>query len=459
MNKSLRWRNWSPVAVLVAQPTRLLIGVYVGIAVCGAALLALPLATPAGQGGASVDVALFTATSALTVTGLVVVDTATEWSRVGQAVILVLIQVGGFGITTFASVFAVLVFRRLGLRARLATQLEQNQPEIGGLRSLVGRIALFYLVVEVVGLLVLAIAFRQARGGSLPTALWDGLFHAVSAFNNAGFSNFAGGLDGFVAAPVVLVTVMVLVVVGGLGFPVVLEVIRSRLRSPSRWSIHTRLTLGMTGLLLVGGFVGFAVLEWTNPQTLGGIGGTGNRIVNAGFAAVMNRTAGFATVDMGEVGSAGLLLNSAQMFIGGGSASAAGGIKVTTFAVLAYAIVAELRGDRDVNVLGRRIAESTQRQALAVALLGVASIAAGSIVIAATSPSLPFGAVVFEVVSAVSTVGLSTGVTPELGTVGRLVTVALMLLGRLGPITFGTALVLRKRQLHLRYPEGRPLIG
>jgi len=439
------------------HPTRLIIVVYVAVAAIGSVLLMLPVATSSGA-AAGADTAVFTATSALTVTGLAVVDTATQWSRFGQVVILVLIQVGGFGITTFASLFAVLVFRRLGLRARLATQLEQNQTEVGSVRYLIGRIALFYAVVEVVGIVVLTLAFWHAGVPSFATAAWTGTFHAVSAFNNAGFSTFTDSLTGYAGDYAVLGPVMLLVVIGGIGFPVVLELLRTRWKIRA-WSIHTRLTLGTTAVLLVAGTVGFAVFEWTNPDTLGSLTGVGERGLNAVFASVTPRTAGFNTFDYAEASPASQFLTTILMLIGGGSASAAGGIKVTTFALLGFVILAELRSDPEVNVFGRRISEATQRQALGVALLGVGSVAIGTLAVAATSPVLSMGDVLFETVSAVSTVGLSTGVTPELETASRWLVSALMLLGRLGPVTFGTALVLRRRANLLRYPEGRPLIG
>lgn len=440
------------------HPTRLIIVTYLLLVAVGAVLLLLPIAVPSQSAGAGVDTAVFTATSALTVTGLIVVDTATEWSRFGQVVILGLIQLGGFGITTFASVFAVLVFRRLGLRARLATQLEQNQPEFGNLRSLVARIAVFYAIVEATGIIVLTIVFWRNGADGFVSAMWTGTFHAISAFNNAGFSTFTNSLVGYSGEVAVLAPVMLLVILGGIGFPVVLELVNTRWHY-RRWSIHTRLTLFTTAVLLVGATIAYAVLEWNNPGTFGTMGSAGERALNSVFAAVTPRSAGFNSFDYGQAGPGAQFLTTILMLIGGGSASAAGGIKVTTFALLGFVIIAELRGDREVNAFGRRLSEATQRQALAVALLGVGSVAAGTLAIAATSPALAMGDLLFETVSAVGTAGLSTGITPELEPVSKLIMSGLMLLGRLGPVTFGTALVLRRRQLLLRYPEGRPLIG
>ncbi len=440
------------------HPTRLIIVTYLLLVAVGAVLLLLPIAVPPQSAGAGLDTAVFTATSALTVTGLIVVDTATEWSRFGQVVILGLIQLGGFGITTFASVFAVLVFRRLGLRARMATQLEQNQPEFGNLRSLVARIAVFYAIVEAVGIIVLTIVFWRNGADGFVSAMWTGTFHAISAFNNAGFSTFTNSLVGYSGEVAVLAPVMLLAILGGIGFPVVLELVNTRWHY-RRWSIHTRLTLSTTAVLLVGATIAYAVLEWNNPGTFGTMGSAGERVLNSVFAAVTPRSVGFNTFDYGQAGPGAQFLTTILMLIGGGSASAAGGIKVTTFALLGFVIIAELRGDREVNAFGRRLSEATQRQALAVALLGVGSVAVGTLIIAATSPALAMGDLLFEIVSAVGTGGLSTGISSELEPVSKLLMSGLMLLGRLGPVTFGTALVLRRRQLLLRYPEGRPLIG
>lgn len=420
----------------------------------GAALLSLPVATVGGE-RADLLTALFTSTSAITVTGLVVVDTGTHWSGFGQAVILVLIQLGGFGITTLGALFAVLVSRRLGLRSRLVAQVERNENDLGAVREVLRGVLVFYLVAEAVGVLVLTVAF-WGSGMPWPDALWAGLFHAVSAFNNAGFSTFSDSLVGYAASPAVLVPVMALVIAGGIGYPVVIDVLRNR-RSPGRWALHTKITLTAVSVLLVGGAVVFGSLEWANPDTLGPLGTT-DSVVNSVFGSVTPRTAGFNTVDYAQVRPGTVLATDALMLIGGGSASAAGGIKVGTFALLGFMIWAELRGEADVSVFGRRVSESTQRQAVAVALLGVGSVVVGAFALAATT-GFDLRDVLFEAFSALGTVGLSTGITPQVDTLGRIVLMGLMFLGRLGPVTFGTALVLRRRQRLYQYPEGRPLIG
>ena len=421
----------------------------------GTGLLLLPWATEDGTSAGFVD-ALFTSTSALCVTGLAVVDTGSHWSPFGQVVLLGLIQLGGLGITTFASLFAVLISHKLGLRSRLIAQAETGALELGSVRRLIVRIVAFSLAFEAVGFMVLTGLFWGVHDRPAGDAAFTGLFHAVSAFNNAGFSTFEDSLIGFRTDPVLLSVIMVLVICGGIGFPVLTDLREHGLRPP-HWSLHTKLTLSTTAALLVAGTVGFAAFEWTNPDTIGQLSAT-DRLTNSVFGSVTPRTAGFNTIDYGAADDSTLLVTKILMLIGGGSASAAGGIKVTTFALLGFVIWAELRGEPDVNVFGRRVPTSAQRQALSVALIGVGAVIAGALALGVLA-SFGLPDTLFESISALATVGLTTGLTPELPDPARMALVLLMLLGRLGPLTAGTALVLRAEERLYRYPEGRPLIG
>ncbi|GGC03214.1 TrkH family potassium uptake protein [Cellulomonas carbonis] len=437
------------------NPWRAIVGAFgVGLAV-GTGLLLLPVAR-SGPGGASLVEALFTATSALCVTGLAVVDTATYWSPFGQAVVLLLIQAGGFGIMTLASMLGLLVSRRLDLRSRLLATAETKSLGMGDVRAVLLGVARISLVVEAVVALVLTVRFATTYGEPLGRAVWLGVFHAVSAFNNAGFALFSDSLVGFATDPWISVTVAVAVILGSLGFPVIIELLRQH-RRPRRWSIHTRLTLVMTGVLLVGGSLFVTVAEWRNPLTLGALDPAG-RVLAGFFQGVMPRTAGFNSVDTGAMNDGTLLATDVLMFIGGGSAGTAGGIKVGTFAVLLLAILSELRGDPDVNLFDRRLAPEAIRQALSVALLSVAVVIGATLVIATTS-AWDLDEVLFEVVSAFATVGLSTGITADLAVGHQLLLVVLMFAGRLGPVTFVSALVLRQHGRLFHLPEGRPLIG
>ncbi|MEU7281775.1 potassium transporter TrkG [Streptomyces sp. NPDC045431] len=426
----------------------------------GTALLALPAATQDGHAADAVT-ALFTATSAVCVTGLVVVDTGTYWSGFGEGVILALIQVGGFGIMTLASLLALLVSGRLRLRMQLTAAAETKSLGIGDVRRVLLGVAVSTLAVELAIGAVLALRLRFGYERGVGDAVYLGFFHAVSAFNNAGFGLHADNLTPYARDPWVTLPIAAAVILGGLGFPVLLEVVRHRRRRRTtgrrRWSLHTKLTLVTTALLLVVGTVLTCLLEWDNPATLGPFDGA-ERVLNGFFHSAMLRTAGFNALDIGGLEGSTLLLSCMLMFIGGGSAGTAGGIKVTTFAVLGVAMLAEVRGEPHSEAMGRRLAPHTLRQALTVALLGVGLVVAATLALETLHPA-PLEAVLFEAVSAFATVGLTTGITADFSTPGRLILIMLMFVGRLGPITLVSALALRERTRRYHLPEERPVIG
>ena len=375
----------------------------------------------------------------------------------GQLVVLgFAAAVGGFGIMTLASLLGVLLSRRLGLRTRLTAAAATRSVGLGDVRRVLLGVGAITVLVEAVTALVLTARFAGTYDEPVGRALWLGVFHAVSAFNNAGFALYPDNLVRFASDAWVCLPLTLAVLVGGIGFPVLLE-LRRGLRTPRRWSLHTRLTLLMTAVLVPAGFLLTLAGEWSNPATLGSMD-TPARLLNAFVHAVMPRTAGFNTLDVGAMNPGTWLGNDVLMFIGGGSAGTAGGIKMTTFAVLLFAIWSELRGDPDVSLFDRRVSSTTQRQALAVALLGVAAVVGPAILITLTS-RFSGDQVLFEVVSAFGTVGLSTGITADLAGWHQLVLIGLMFLGRLGPITLGTALALRERRRLFRYPESAPIIG
>lgn len=441
-------------ATLRRRPGQLVITGFIGAILIGTVLLLLPIATT--DANATFMEALFTATSAVCVTGLIVTDTPVFWSGFGQAVILVLIQIGGLGVMTVASLLGVLVTRRLDLRSRLVAAASTRAVSLGDVRRLLVRVVLLALVVEAAVALVLTVRYAVAYDESFGQALWQGVFHAVSAYNNAGFALFSLSLIDFVADPWICVPICVATIVGGLGLPVILEVLRER-RRPRRWSVHTKITLVMTVLLLVGGTGFFLLAEWDNPATMGTLD-TGGRILASFTQSAQARTAGFNSVNTADMHTETWLGTVILMFIGGGSGGTAGGIKVTTFAVLAVVIWSELRGDPDATVFDRRISVATQRQALTLALLSVAIVVLPTLWITALSP-FTVDQILFEVTSAFSTTGLSTGITAQLAWYHQIVLVALMFIGRLGPITLGTALALRAHRRLYRLPESAPIIG
>lgn len=418
------------------------------------ALLSMPWAT-AGAGTPQFHDAFFVATSAVSVTGLTPVNTAEHWSLGGQIVILVGIQIGGLGILSVASLLAVSVTRGLGLRTRLIAQEGMTTGRLGEVGSLLRTVVVCSLVVEAV-LASILIPRMIAIEGNVVDGLWHGLFYAVSAFNNAGFVIHPDGLADLGYDPVVLWVIMAGVFLGSLGFPVLLMLYRRRTRI-SQWGLHTRITVEVTLAMLLLGTLLYGLMEWNNAETLGALS-TGNKLQDSLFASVMMRSGGFSVVDTAAETPETMLVTNALMFVGGGSVSTAGGIKVTTFAVILLAVVAEARGHQDLILHGRRIASSTLRVAIAVVALAATLILISTLAlttIAGEDVERPL----FESISAFATCGLSSGLTAELPPSGLFVLGALMFAGRVGIITFATALALRQRTQRLRLPESRPVIG
>ncbi|MFJ3961196.1 TrkH family potassium uptake protein [Streptomyces sp. NPDC090036] len=447
-------------SLFTTHPARTVVWAFALVIAVGTGLLMLPVSS---QDGSATDVvtALFTSTSAVCVTGLVVVDTATHWSGFGEGVILALIQVGGFGIMTLASLLALLVSGKLRLRMQLTAAAETKSLGIGDVRRVLLGVAGCTLIVELAVGAFLALRLRFGYGRSIAEAAYSGFFHAVSAFNNAGFGLHGDSLTPYAQDPWITLPIAVAVILGGLGFPVLLELLRHRTRRRTtgrrNWSLHTRLTLVTSAALLFIGTVLTCLLEWTNPGTLAPFDWD-EKILNGFFYSAMSRTAGFNAVDMGALNATTLLFTCTLMFIGGGSAGTAGGIKVTTFAVLAAAMLAEVRGEPNSTVMGRRLAPHVLRQALTVALLAVGFVIAATLALL-TVTKAPFEAVLFEAVSAFATVGLSVGITADIPDSGQLILVLLMFVGRLGPITLVSSLALRERTRRYQLPEERPVIG
>ena len=441
----------------LTHPPVVLVGAFLAVIAIGTALLMLPAATADGQPTYWVT-ALFTATSAACVTGLVIVDTGTYWSGFGQAVILALFQLGGFGIMTSATLLGLLVNRNLRLRSRLLLQAETHSLDLGDVKS-VGKLVLAVtVVVELLVAAVLTVRFAFALDMGWGEALWHGVFHAVSAFNNAGFSTWPESVSRFVAHPTVLVPLMLAIVIGGLGFPVLHE-LWQRWKAVERrpLSIHAALTLWGSATLIVGGTVVLLLAESGNPDTLGNMSAPG-RVLAALFTSVSARTAGFNAIDIGALTHESLTLHYLLMFIGGGSAGTAGGVKVTTFALLLLVVWNEVRGHPDVEFRRRRIASAAQRQAITVLVLSAGAVVLGMLVLVPMT-SHPYEKVLFEVVSAFATVGLSTGITADLPAAGHLVLVVLMFAGRVGVVTLAAAIAINTARRIYRLPEEKPIVG
>ena len=437
------------------HPAQLIVMGFLLAIVAGTGLLMLPLAKN-GPGGASLLEALFTATSAVCVTGLITVDTPVFWSGFGQAVILALIQVGGFGVMSFGALLGVLTARRLGLRSRMLAAAETKSTGFGDVRRVLLGVLVVTLAVETVLAIMLMLRFMVAYGYTPAEALWNGVFHSISAFNNAGFALYSDNLMGFVSDPWICLPIAGAVIIGGLGFPVLFE-LRRQYQRPIHWSMHTKLVLVGSAILLAGGTAFLTAAEWTNPATLGGLPPQ-DRLLGGFFQSVITRTAGFNSIDIAQMHPVSWLGMDILMFIGGGPAGTAGGLKITTFAVLFFILTTELRGGTAVNIFGKRLSRAVHRQAITVVLLAIALVVASTMFLMLITD---FGQerILFEVVSAFATVGLSTGITAGMPPAGQVVLILLMFIGRLGPVTLGTALALRSRPILYEYPKERPLIG
>lgn len=416
-------------------------------------LLLLPTARR-GPGSASFIEALFTATSAVCVTGLTVVDTATFWTPLGQGFIAIGMQIGGLGVMTIASVLGLAVSRHIGLTQRILTASE-TKSQLGEVGGLLRAVVITSASVEIALTAVFLPTFLQRHLGLLE-AFGQSLFMAISTFNNGGFVALPEGMHGYVGNWGLCLPLMAGTIIGAVGFPVILNV-ASHWRRPHRWSLHAKLTLITYALLLLLGGLGILLLEWANTATLGNLD-LGSKILVALTHSTTVRSSGLSTVDVGSMNESTWWLLDGLMFVGGGSASTGGGIKVSTFAVLILAIIAEARGDRDTEAFGKRISSSVIRLAISATFLGAALVGVSTLIIVHIS-HFPLSHVLFETVSAFGTCGLSTGITAQLPPIGKAVIILLMYLGRVGTMTFAAALALRHRRRVVRLPEERPIIG
>ena len=431
---------------------------FLAVILVGTALLALPAATRSGQSIGLFD-SLFTATSAVCVTGLVAVDTGATFSPFGQAVLLALIQVGGLGFMMFANMIMVMLGRKITLRGRMLIRESMSSASLSDLSGLAKLYLFLALGIELAGACVLAIRFVPMFG--FKRGLWMALFHAVSAFCNAGFDLFGRfqSLTAFAGDPLVLLTVAVLIILGGLGFSVVLEVLRNR-QGFRNLSLHARIVLLSTLLLLVTGTLFFLLIEGSNAGTLAGQS-AGGKVLNAFFQSVTLRTAGFNTVDQALLKDSSKLLGSLMMAVGASPASTGGGMKTTTVAVLFFLMLGVVKGEKEVNVARRRISDDTVRRTLAVAALFMTALIAGTLIIATIEDGrFPLADIVYEAASAMGTVGVSAIGTPNLHAASRAALIPMMFLGRVGPLTLAIAVARRQGRSHRlsRFPEEKIMI-
>lgn len=446
MNSKFNWLTLSPPQILVLG--------FAAIIFIGTALLMLPISTSTGEPLEFID-ALFTSTSATCVTGLVVVDTGTTFSSFGEVVIMLLIQIGGLGFMTMATLFALALKRRISLKDRLILQEAMNQSSMEGIVRLIRRVLLYSLIIEACGAVILSI--RWAFDMPLGQAIYYGVFHAVTMFNNAGFDLFGDfrSLTGYVYDPVVNVVVMFLIVSGGIGFIVLSDLID--FRKQRRLSLHSKVVLTMTATLLLVGFIVILIFEFTNPRTLGSLN-WGGKFFGALFQSVTPRTAGANTIDITGLRQATQFFIVILMFIGASPGSTGGGIKTTTFTIMVGAVIAMMRGREDIVMFRYRLAQERVLKALTIALLALLLVLTVSMILSTTEEG-DFLEILFETTSAFGTVGLSMGLTPDLTVFGKVLISITMFAGRLGPLTLAYALGPKKGKELYRHPEGKMIIG
>jgi len=450
-----------------SSPSRFAIVVFSALILITTALLSLPIASAENTVTPLAD-ALFTAVSTICVTGLSTVDMATHWSGFGFGVIFVGVNIGGLGVLTLASVMGLAISKRLGLRAKLIAAGDTNPMRahggpvnesqtvrLGEVGSLLRTVAISAFTIEA-GLMVLLYPALLTAGVNPLTALWEAPFYAAMAFTNTGFTPNPGGLEPFAQNYYVLGVLMLGVFLGSLGFPVIYTLARQRWHV-RRWSLHSKLTMLTTVLLFVVGAGVFLLLEFDNPKTFGSMG-AGDTTFQALFLSAMTRSGGFNVVDMGDLNGSSMLAASMLMFVGGGSASTAGGIKVTTLAVLALAVISEAKGRPSVQAFGRRIPSDVQRVALSVVAWGATTVAISTIAISQLT-KYPVDEVLFDVVSAFGTVGLSTGVTGKLPDAATYILAATIFMGRVGTVTLAAAVAATSRTQLYSLPVERPIVG
>ncbi|WP_102194172.1 TrkH family potassium uptake protein [Microbacterium aurantiacum] len=453
--------------LITSSPSRFAIVVFMLLILVFTTLLSLPIAS-ADRTVTALGDALFTAVSTICVTGLSTVDMATHWSPFGNVVIFVGVNIGGMGVLTLASLMGMAISKRLGLRAKLMAAGDTNPlrahggvvnesqtVRLGEVGQLLTTVALSTLLIEGVVAVLLYPGLVMAGIDPL-TALWEAPYYAAMSFTNTGFTPNVGGVSVFADDYLVLTVLMISVFLGSIGFPVIYTLAK-HVWHVKKWSLHTKLTLVTTVLLFVLGAAAFLVLEYNNPKTFGSMDAV-DTTFQAFFLSAMTRSGGFSVIDIDDLNGSSMLAACMLMFVGGGSASTAGGIKVTTLAVLAIAVWSEAKGRQSVEVFGRRIPSDVQRVALSVVAWGATIVALSTIIIAQITKA-DIAHVLFDVISAFATVGLSSGLTAELPESAKYVLAATIFMGRIGTVTLAAAVAATSRSQLYSLPVERPIVG
>ena len=444
------------------NPMQILSLGFLLIILIGGILLSLPISSSTGEYTSFID-AVFTSTSAVCVTGLVVFDTATHWSLFGKVVIISLIQIGGLGFMTIATMISLIRGKKINLKERLLIQESLNQIDLSGIVSLTRKIILMVLAIECIGGILLSISFIPKFG--IITGLAYGFFHSISAFCNAGFdlmgsiSGEFSSLTSFYDNSFIMITVSLLIILGGLGYPVILDVLKNK--RFSKLNVHSKLVIVSTAILLLIGFVFILGVEYNNPDTLGNMNMKG-KVLSSIFQTSTLRTAGFNSIDLGLTKEPTIFLMVMLMLIGASPASTGGGIKTTTVAILFLTVKDFLCGKDEIHIFERSISSEAIKKAIVIFFIAIFIFIVGTLALSITNPQFSLIECVFEVMSAYATVGLSIGGSPNLNTIGKFIIMILMFLGRVGSLTIFTAILsinIVKKDKNIKRPKGKIIIG
>ncbi len=435
------------------NPVQILIIGYIIMISIGTFLLSLPISRTPGMELTFLDV-LFTATSATTITGLVVVNTGEAYTLFGQVVIMILFQIGAIGFMTLTTLYAIILGKHIRLKERLVLQSSLNQLSYSGIVRLTMVVIIATLTIEAVAAVILTLRWLPEMG--LGKAAYYGIFHAISGFANAGFDLFPSSLHQYTDDLIVNLTIITLFVIGGLGFTVMVDLYMKKGKF-KKLSLHSKLMLTLSAVLAFVGFLVVFIFEYNNPATMQQFT-LKERLLASLFQGLTPRSAGFSTIEIGDMHPVTLAVTKVLMFIGGGPGSNAGGIKLTTFGILMVVVYSMMRGRGDFNIFNRRIPQHLVNKALAIIVIGIGAVFAVSSLLLYTEGA-PFDVVMFEVISAFATVGLSMGLTPELSPAGKLIITITMFVGRLGPLTLAFALSQSRKKSNVKYIEEDVVIG
>lgn len=426
---------------------------FLVVIIIGAIILSLPISSRSGEPTNFLD-AIFTSTSAVCVTGLITLNTSAHWSTFGHTVIMTLIEIGGLGFMSFAVLIALILGKKITLRERLVMQEAMNTFSIQGLVKMVKYVLTFTVSVQFFGALLLSTQFVPEYG--IGRGIFYSVFHSISAFCNAGFDLFGTSLVGYSSNSVVILVISALIVIGGLGFTVLLEIYE--FKGIKKLSLHAKLVIITTAILIFGGTVLMLLFEYKNPQSIGNMN-IKDKLLNSFFASVSPRTAGFNSVSTSGMTLASKFLTIILMIIGGSPGSTAGGIKTVTFGILVLTVISVIRGREDTEGFGRRFTKEIVYKAFTIVFIGLSLVIGVTMILSYTEVGASFIDLLYEVASALGTAGLTLGLTPGLSSIGKVLIMLMMYLGRVGPLTVMLALTRNRKKSGYKYPEGKILIG